>query len=95
MFETVVEKFVKTVGDDLFLPSPSLAASDNLAPLGVLERRASKWVFGRDKHYTSEFCLKDLLTSEEPEVWVCYDTIDLSVLLLKPILLNDLYTPEL
>lgn len=63
MFESVVTKLVKTVGRDYFLPSPSLTSSENIHPLSLVERKASRWWFGNNDYYTTEFKFADVVSN--------------------------------
>lgn len=73
MFESVVSKFVKAVGRDIYLPSPSIGSSENLTPLAVVERKASRWVWGSNKYYTTEFSLSNVLMKSGAPPQVCLD----------------------
>lgn len=67
MFQSVVTKLVKAIGSDTYLPSSSVTSSEELSPLSLVERKASRWYFGRNSYYPTEFQLSDVLqTTETP-----------------------------
>ena len=65
MFDTAVKKLVKSVGSDVYLPSPSVASSENLHPLALVERKASRWWLGSNRYYTTEFSLNNVVEDEQ------------------------------
>lgn len=68
MFDTVVQKLVKTVGSDIYLPSPSVASSENLFPLSLVERKASRWWLGSNSYFSTEFKLDDVVDDSDFKV---------------------------
>lgn len=68
MFKTVTSKLVKTVGADIYIPSSSMGASENLSPLAVVERKASRWWLGSDSYYPTNFSLSHVLDTGEFKV---------------------------
>lgn len=61
MFEIVVEKLVKVIGSDIFIPSGSIGDSERLSPLALVERKASRWWFGKNSYYSTEFTLENVV----------------------------------
>ena len=68
MFDTVVHKLVKVIGADLFIPSSSVGSSENLVPLALVERKASKWWLGSNSYYTTNFTLENVLDQGDLKV---------------------------
>lgn len=74
MFKIVVNNLVQSIGDDIYLPSPSTAASKNLAPLSLVEREASLLPFRRcNDYYTTDFNLNDVIDDKGVEVSQIYE----------------------
>lgn len=68
MFEVAVGKLVKTIGPDVYLPSPSVASSENLFPLALVERKASRWWLGSNSYFTTEFKINDVIDDKDFKV---------------------------
>ncbi|XP_067937400.1 pejvakin-like [Watersipora subatra] len=62
MFNIAVNNLVQSIGGNVYIPSLSLAASKNLAPLSLVERESGYLPLStfRD-YYTTEFNLNDVL----------------------------------
>ncbi|XP_067936364.1 pejvakin-like [Watersipora subatra] len=68
MFNVAVNNLVESIGADVYLPSPSTAASKNLAPLSLVERKQGILPFSRYTDYhTTDFTLNDVLTDQSVE----------------------------
>ncbi|XP_067936985.1 pejvakin-like [Watersipora subatra] len=61
MFKVAVNNLVQSIGGEVYLPSPSMAASKNLAPLSLVERKNSWWRINHSDYYTTDFVLENVL----------------------------------
>ncbi|XP_067937806.1 pejvakin-like [Watersipora subatra] len=68
MFKIAVNNLVQSIGGDVYLPSPSTAASKNLAPLSLVERKNSVLPLKQSHYYTTDFILQDIVTGKHVEV---------------------------
>ena len=69
MFKIAVDNLVQSIGEDVYLPSPSTGASRNLAPLRLVERKASVLPLSKLNHYyTTDFSLDDVIDGSDKEV---------------------------
>ena len=70
MFATAVNNAVKSLGDDVYIPSPSLAASQDLCPLGLVIRKAKRFLSQKrfHCHRSTNFELKDVMKDWDIEV---------------------------
>jgi len=66
MFDTVVSKLVKSIGSDLYIPSASVASAQNICPLTLVERKASKWWLGSNTYSVTDFVLSDVVLDGDP-----------------------------
>ncbi|XP_067936027.1 pejvakin-like [Watersipora subatra] len=61
MFARVAHQLVKSIGPDIYFPSPSIGSATNIAPLSLVVRKSSKWWLVEDSHYPTNFSLQDVL----------------------------------
>jgi len=57
---------VKSIGSDLYIPSASVASAQNICPLTLVERKASKWWLGSNTYSVTDFVLSDVVSDGDP-----------------------------
>ena len=69
MFKIAVNNLVQSIGEDVYLPSPSTAASKNLKVLSLVERKGSFLRKSRfNDYYTTDFLLSHVVEGDELKV---------------------------